>query len=258
MDGQATGVAPRTEVARSRWLQRVALGVVVFILGSISALAFLTLSPLGTVAVEVEAEFSAPGYTQMFFSGEGQVFTERASRRIPVSVGTQRVRFPISRFRDTLGEYIRWDPLQQPARVSVTSLKVASSLASESIATSAIVPSLDVSEVRVDGDVARLETLSSDGQVLLDMDLVPIYEATRNTALMISLVFGALLTGTVLLISVSTQRITTGTPGSADQQFRHPREDVLSVRNILRTPVLVGVFLTVMTAVLASWVLVIE
>ncbi len=154
---------------------------------------FLVLSPLGAFRVEIALESSASGTSQMFFATNESDFSENRSRSQRVVVGSNELAFVGNPIRETVGSSLRWDPLDQPSVMEIASFEVRGFLLEEKYDPAEVLrPSLDVSEVLTDGNVAVIQTLSNDGQVIVDIDVVSLYRG-HILAIIVTSVLGGLV-----------------------------------------------------------------
>ncbi len=158
----------------------------------------LSLSPLGAFRVEIALDSSASGTSQMFFATNESDFSENRSRSQRVVVGSNQLAFVGNPIRETIGSFLRWDPLDEPSVMEIASLEVRGFLLGEKYDPAEVLrPSLDVSEVLTDGKVAMIQIFSNDGQVIVDIDLMSLYRGHIRAVVVTSSVAGlvALLLG---------------------------------------------------------------
>lgn len=165
--------------------------VVVFLTASPLVFVFLLLSPIGLLKMEIDVESSESGISQMFFAEEVFEFSEQRSQSQRVVEGPNQLAFGANPTRETLGSTLRWDPLDEPAIMRIASLEVRGFLVGEKYEAAEVLrPSLDVSEVLTDGSVAMIQTLSDDGQVIVDIDMESLYRGHILTIIATSLITG--------------------------------------------------------------------
>jgi len=91
-------------------------------------------------------------------------------------MGSNQLAFVGHPIRKTVGSFLRWDPLDKPATMSILSLTGKGFFLRESFdPVEMLRPSLDVSEVLTDGNVAMIQTFSNDGQMFIDVDVESLY-----------------------------------------------------------------------------------
>ena len=152
---------------------------------------FLVLSPLGAFRVEIALDSSASGTSQMFFATSESDFSEDRSRSQRVVVGSNQLAFVGNPIRETVGSSLRWDPLDEPAMMEIASVEVRGFLLGEKYDPAEVLrPSLDVSEVLTDGNVAMIQTLSNDGQMIVDVDVESLYRGHIFAIIAASLIGG--------------------------------------------------------------------
>ena len=86
----------------------------------------ILISPIGKPAIHITVETSSPGFSQMFFAEQENDFSEERSRWQPLTAGQNDISFPFGPWRGTVGNYQRWDPLDQPTRMVVERLYLGS------------------------------------------------------------------------------------------------------------------------------------
>ena len=174
---------------------------------------FLILSPFGAFRVEVVLDSSASGTSQMFFAADASSFSEKQSQSQRVFAGSNHLAFVGNPIRETIDSSLRWDPLDEPAMIEVHSFEVRGFLLVEEFDPAEILrPSLDVSEVLSDGKLSLIQTLSSDGQVIVDVDVKSLYRDHILVIIAASLVVGllaSLVGGSALLVGQRSRRSVT-------------------------------------------------
>lgn len=169
------------------------------------AFALLFISPWGQPVLQVQVESSHSGFSQAFFAQEENGFVESASAWAPVSTERTTVRFPLRSWRGTVGTFIRWDPLDQPARVTISRLALKSPVLHQEIDLAAISPSVGMSEVLIDGEEAVIELQSNDAQALLSADVPSFVRESLKRSAFIAVGIG-LIAGAATVLLLSTRR----------------------------------------------------
>lgn len=165
------------------------------LLGVFFALIFLLLiSPLTRPTLEIEIGSSDPGFSQVFVAAEENAFREEASMWAPVTGGPETLRFPLSPWRGTVGEFLRWDPLDRPGEMSVRGLALTSAFARDELDLESLAPSMGMGEILVDDDIAYLLLQSNDPQALIQAGVPAFAWAHLRWSLLVS-VGVALLAG---------------------------------------------------------------
>lgn len=176
---------------------RISLGnralrlLLLFAFSGLLAFCFLIISPLGAFRVEMALDSSASGTSQMFLATSEFDFSENRSQSQRVVVGSNQLAFVGNPIRETVGSYLRWDPLDEPSVMEIASLEVRGFLLWEKYDPAEVLrPSLAASEVFSDGNVAVIQTLSNDGQVIVDIDVEDLYRGHILTIVAASLLGG--------------------------------------------------------------------
>ena len=169
---------------------------------------FLILSPFGVFRVEVVLDSSASGTSQMFFAADASSFSEKKSHSQHVVVGSNQLAFVGNPIRETVGSALRWDPLDEPAMMEIESFEVSGFLLGEKYDPAEVLrPSLDVSEVLSDGKLSLIQTLSNDGQMIVDIDLRSLYRGHMLAIIATSLVVGLVASLVWTLVWLTERRL---------------------------------------------------
>jgi len=127
----------------------------------------------------------------MFFASGESDFSEGRSQNQRVVVGSSRLAFVGNPIRETVGSTVRWDPLDEPGTIEIESFEVRGFLLREKFDPADVLrPSVDVSEVVTEQNGARIQTLSNDGQMIVDVDLESLYRGHILTVMATSLIVG--------------------------------------------------------------------
>jgi len=197
--------------------RRLSLGSLVirvlplFVFSATLVFCILVFSPLGTFRVEIAVDSSESGTSQMFFATGASDFSGNRSQSQRVVVGLNRLAFVGNPIRGTVGSSLRWDPLDKPATIEIKSFEVSAFLLREKFDPVEVLrPSLDVSEVAADANGASIQTLSNDGQVIVDIDVDSLYQGHFLAVIAMSLIAGlvASLVGTWVWLTGRSLRLT--------------------------------------------------
>ncbi len=190
MDSQnIASASSRRSVSRGL---RIAIASVTFIGASLLVLAFLSVSSLGRPTLEISVVSTEPGFSQVFVAQTENNFSEEASVWAPVSKKNEVLKFPLRPWRGTVGNYMRWDPLDRPAEMEIQSITLRSALVREDVQLSNLRPSMGTSEVLPDGNVAYVELQSNDPQILLQADVSNFFQKSFQRSLALSLGIGVI------------------------------------------------------------------
>ena len=181
---------------------RVGFSLLTSLVAFIAVLALLLLSPLTRPALEVEIQTSDPGFSQLFVATEENGFTEVASAWAPVTGDPQTLRFPLSPWRGTVGEFLRWDPLDRPSEMSVEGLALTSAFLRKELNLDSLAPSMGMGEVFVDDEVAFLSLQSNDPQALIQASVPAFVSESLRLSLLVALGV-ALASGAATYVALS-------------------------------------------------------
>ena len=171
---------------------RIALASATFIGVSCLVFVFLFISPVGRPALEIGVVSTEPGFSQLFVAQTENDFSEEASVWAPVSGTDEILEFPLRPLRGTVGDYIRWDPLDRPAEIEIRSITLHSALVFEGLELSELRPSMGTSEVLFEEDVASVELQSNDPQILLQASVSDFVQKSFERTLALSLGSGVI------------------------------------------------------------------
>ncbi len=177
---------------------RHVLRIIVLLLIAVSVTwGLILISPIGKPAIHITVETSSPGFSQMFFAEQENDFSEDQSRWQPLTVGRNEIAFPFGRWRETLGGYQRWDPVDQPANMVVERLSLESSFYKQELPLDSLRPSVDTSELVVGEAGVEFTAESNDAQLLMNADLTAFYQSNflriGFVSVLIVSIFSALL-----------------------------------------------------------------
>lgn len=171
---------------------RHSLVLIVFFFGT---WALLLSSPLGKSSIHMTVETSAAGFSQMFFAEEENSFSEEYSRWQPLTVGENDVSFPFGVWRGTLGDFQRWDPIDQPSNIRVSGLSLSSWFYQEELPLDLLRPSIDTSQLVPADSAVEFSAESNDSQLLMNAQVSNFYFSNliRVGLLALTLVAGMFL-----------------------------------------------------------------
>ena len=168
-------------------LSRVGASCLAFVGVWITSFSILFLSPWGQPQIHMDLSSSSPGFSQVFFADEDQVFTEQGSTWAIVTDGPSAASFPVLPWRGTLGSELRWDPLDQPAEMTVRSIRLRSGVLSEEVPLERLRPSQAVSEIVLSESGATFTAESNDPQILLTADTESFAQSSISRSALLSL-----------------------------------------------------------------------
>ncbi|HEV8012917.1 MAG TPA: hypothetical protein VGP34_02440, partial [Pontimonas sp.] len=190
---------------------------VLTLLGVFFALIFLLLlSPLTRPALEIEIGSSDPGFSQVFVAVEENAFSEEASTWAPVTGGPETLRFSLSPWRGTVGEFLRWDPLDRPGEMSVTGLTLTSAFARDELDLESLSPSMGMGEILIDNEVAYLILQSNDPQALIQAGVPAFVSASLRWSVLVSSGI-ALVAGIATFVMLGRRRQTPSASAPSNQ-----------------------------------------
>ena len=144
------------------------------------SLMFFFISSLGSPGIDIEIESSEPGFSQLFFANSDQVFSEEHSNWSNIVAGENSAHFPLRAWRGTLGTFLRWDPVDRPSEMLVSSIALNGFLSHESVDLTRLTPSVDVSEILITPEVgASFSANSNDSQILIEFNVNDCAEITN-------------------------------------------------------------------------------
>ncbi len=137
----------------------------------------ILISPIGKPAIHITVETSSPGFSQMFFAEQENDFSEERSRWQPLTAGQNDISFPFGPWRGTVGNYQRWDPLDQPTRMVVERLYLGSWFQKKDLPLELLRPSMALSEPLLDDTGIQFSAESNDAQLLMNAELTVFYQS---------------------------------------------------------------------------------
>jgi hypothetical protein len=157
--------------------RHVLLKIVLFLVAVSFAWGLILISPVGKPAIHITVETSSPGFSQMFFAEQENDFSEDQSRWQPLTVGQNEISFPFGPWRGTLGNYQRWDPVDQPASLVVKRLYLAGWFHKQDLPLESLRPSMALSEPLLNDTGIQFSTESNDAQLLMNAELTAFYQS---------------------------------------------------------------------------------
>ena len=215
-----------------RQVKLTGVGLVAFLTAWPLCFAFLILSPAGKPTFEIAAASSDAGFSQIFVGQESNGFSEQASTWAPMVEGDANLRFGLRSWRGTVGEFIRWDPLDRPAKMVVKQIQLKTGLVAEEIELERVRPSMAVvTQQTADGDLV-LVLESNDPQVLFEADVAAFIERSNKlSALVAGVIAGVVAVCCVVVFQqrIAVRRLWNGLPAplGAPSQIKVPRWAVL-------------------------------
>jgi hypothetical protein len=194
-------------------INRLAFSILIFVVASIGAGAFIFLSPLGQVSVNIRVESSSGGYSQLFFADSDSTFIEERSEKELVVKGDNFLRFAVNPIRRTLGDQLRWDPLNKPSDMSLSEMYVQAGFSRISVPFESIQPSIGMSGLMASDQGVDFAVETNDSQALIQFELQDVYRDHVRNVIIAALLFGLVVSASVFVAKqVSSRRSATDYP----------------------------------------------
>ena len=227
---------------------RTVWGVVALLTVWLSSFFAFYLSPWGQPALQVQVVSSDSGFSQLFVADDEAAFSEGASSWAVLQRGQSTLHFPLKLWRGTVGTELRWDPLDRPAEMTVSSIRLVSGPFHEDVPLDLLQPSMAVSEISTDDSGATFVVQSNDPQILIDLETAPFVGGSAiRGALLASLIAGMAL---AVAWTVRSRKSRVGHGAYSATRPKHWQDDVAAIANVPRWVVAVSAAVTALGTLL--------
>lgn len=179
---------------------RLVFSVLIFVVVSIGAGTFLFLSPLGQVSIDMRLQSSSGGYSQLFFADAEEAFIEERSEKELIVKGNNFLKFSVNPIRRTLGDQLRWDPLNTPSEMTLSEIFVQAGLSRTTIPFESLKPSAGMSAFVPTEEGVKFTVETNDSQALLQIELQDLYSDHVRNMFVAALLIGLVAAATVLTV----------------------------------------------------------
>ena len=186
---------------------RLVFSILIFVVAGVGAGAFIFLSPFGQVSFNMRVESSSGGYSQLFFADTDNTFIEERSEKELVVKGDNFLRFAVNPIRRTLGDQLRWDPLNKPSDMTLSEMYVQAGFSRISVPFESIQPSIGMSGLIASDQGVDFAVETNDSQALIQFKLQDLYRDHVRNVIITALLFGLVVSASVFVAKqVSSQR----------------------------------------------------
>lgn len=187
-------------------VSRLAFTLLIFAVASIGAGVFLFLSPLGQVSIDMRLQSSSGGFSQLFFTDIDDTFVEERSEKELIIKGDNFLKFAVNPIRRTLGDQLRWDPLNTPAEITLSEIYVQAGLSRTPVPFRNLQPSIGMSAFTENEQGLNFTVETNDSQVLMQFELQDLYRDHVRNVLVAALLIGVASSALVFFVKQTTSQ----------------------------------------------------